>query len=204
MESQHTEWKQSWRDEYLKWICGFANAEGGILVIGRNDKGEDVGISNAQKLLEDLPNRIRDLLGIVVEINLLENNSLQVIEIRVEPHPYPVSYKGQYHLRSGSTKQELKGAALDSFLLKKQGLHWDGIPVPDVSLSDTLNEDSIQFFRDKAVHTGRMDDGIQTEASESLIEKLQLKEKHYLKRASLLLFSDQAEQWVNDSIHPRI
>ena len=25
-ESQNIEWKQSWRDEYLKWICGFANA----------------------------------------------------------------------------------------------------------------------------------------------------------------------------------
>ena len=24
-EHQHTEWKQFWRDEYLKGICGFAN-----------------------------------------------------------------------------------------------------------------------------------------------------------------------------------
>ena len=38
-EHQHIEWKESWRDEYLKWICGFANAEGGVLVIGRNNKG---------------------------------------------------------------------------------------------------------------------------------------------------------------------
>ena len=30
-ESQNTEFKQSWHDEYLKWICGFANAKGGIL-----------------------------------------------------------------------------------------------------------------------------------------------------------------------------
>ena len=28
-ESQHVEWKASWRDEYLKWICGFANTDGG-------------------------------------------------------------------------------------------------------------------------------------------------------------------------------
>lgn len=43
-EAQHTEWKQSWRDDYLRWICGFANAEGGVLVIGRNDKGAPVGV----------------------------------------------------------------------------------------------------------------------------------------------------------------
>ncbi len=37
-ETQNIEWKLSWRDEYPKWICGFANAEGGTLVIGKNDK----------------------------------------------------------------------------------------------------------------------------------------------------------------------
>ena len=26
---QTVEFKQSWHDEYLKWICGFANAQGG-------------------------------------------------------------------------------------------------------------------------------------------------------------------------------
>ena len=43
-ENQHIEWKESWRDEYLKWLCGFANAEGGVLIIGMNDKGKPVGI----------------------------------------------------------------------------------------------------------------------------------------------------------------
>ena len=33
-EHQQVEWKESWRDEYLKWLCGFANADGGELVIG--------------------------------------------------------------------------------------------------------------------------------------------------------------------------
>ena len=27
-ENQNIEWKKSWRDEYIKWICGFANAAG--------------------------------------------------------------------------------------------------------------------------------------------------------------------------------
>ena len=50
-ESQNTEYKQSWRDEYLKWISGFANAEGGVLVIGRDDAGAVVGVKDAKKLL---------------------------------------------------------------------------------------------------------------------------------------------------------
>ena len=39
-ENQNIEYKESWRDEYLKWVCGFANAQGGTLYIGRSDKGK--------------------------------------------------------------------------------------------------------------------------------------------------------------------
>ncbi|MEN3291998.1 MAG: ATP-dependent helicase RecG, partial [Burkholderiales bacterium] len=132
-EHQQIEWKEAWRDEYLKWISGFANADGGVLVIGRNDAGVAVGVPNARKLLEDIPNKVRDILGILVDVNLREEAGHELLEIVVEPYPYPVSYKGEYHYRSGSTKQELKGAALDKFLLRKQGLHWDGVPVPHVA-----------------------------------------------------------------------
>jgi len=38
-EHQTKEYKQIWKDDYLKWLCGFANAGGGVLVVGRNDAG---------------------------------------------------------------------------------------------------------------------------------------------------------------------
>ena len=103
-ESQHTEWKESWRDDYLRWICGFANAQGGTLVIGKNDNGIVVGISDARKLLEDIPNKVRDILGIIVDVNLLSENRKEYLEIITDAYPYPISYRGQYHYRSGSTK----------------------------------------------------------------------------------------------------
>ncbi len=56
-ESQHIEWKESWRDEYIKWICGFANAQGSILYIGKNDQGQVIGLENSRKLLEDIPKK---------------------------------------------------------------------------------------------------------------------------------------------------
>ncbi len=66
-ESQDLEWKESWRDEYLKWICGFANAQGGSIIIGKNDNGKVIGIDNAKKLLVDIPNKTRDVLGVVAD-----------------------------------------------------------------------------------------------------------------------------------------
>ena len=57
-ENQNVEWKESWRDEYLKWVCGFANAQGGVLEIGRNDRGEAVGVKDVLRLLDEIPNKI--------------------------------------------------------------------------------------------------------------------------------------------------
>ncbi|MCF8298472.1 MAG: putative DNA binding domain-containing protein, partial [Saprospiraceae bacterium] len=138
-EKQNIEWKENWRDEYLKWICGFANAQGGKIYIGKNDKGEVVGIENAKRLMDDLPNKIASVLGVVCDINLLEENEKKFIEIIVEPYPNPVNYKGQYHYRSGSTKQELKGVSLDKFLLQKYGKTWDSVPVPKIIVDDLDN-----------------------------------------------------------------
>ena len=45
-ESQNIEYKSNWRDEYLKWICGFANSSGGKLYIGIDDKGIVEGVEN--------------------------------------------------------------------------------------------------------------------------------------------------------------
>ena len=194
-EHQHIEWKESWRDEYLKWICGFANAEGGVLVIGRSDKGKPVGVADAHRLLVEIPNKVRDVLGIMVDVNLLEEAGLDLVEIRVEPYPSPISYKGEYHYRSGSTKQELKGAALSRFLLKKQGLHWDGVPVPYVGVGD-LDARTLAEFRKQALNSQRLAAETLKEPDSSLLDKLHLLEGDYLKRAAVLLFHPDPERFV--------
>ncbi len=33
-ESQNLEWKSKWKDDYLEWICGYSNAQGGKIYIG--------------------------------------------------------------------------------------------------------------------------------------------------------------------------
>ncbi|MDR2621905.1 MAG: putative DNA binding domain-containing protein [Dysgonamonadaceae bacterium] len=197
-ENQNIEYKSSWRDEYLKWICGFANAQGGTLYIGKDDGGNVVGVRNAKKLLEDLPNKITAILGIVTDVNLHETTDGDFLEIIVEPQPNPVNYKGEYHYRSGSTKQELKGAALDKFLLKKQGKHWDSIPVPNVTIAD-LKQETFDFFRKQGVKNKRLDESALTDSNEFLIANLQLTENNSLKRAAVLLFHPKPEKFITNA-----
>ena len=194
-ESQNIEYKQSWRDEYLKWICGFANAQGGTIFIGVNDDGSICGVANAKKLMEDIPNKIRDVLGIVVDVNLHEQDGLQYLEIVTGAYPYPVSYKGEYHYRSGSTKQELKGAALDQFLLKKRGKTWDAVPQPYLSMKE-LDNDSIRIFKDSAVRSQRMNKADVKVSKRELLEKLHLFEGDYMKRSAALLFHRDPEKFI--------
>ena len=149
-ESQLIEYKESWRDEYLKWICGFANAQGGVLYIGKRDGGSVCGVADSKKLMEDIPNKVRDVLGLIVDVDLMNENGLDVIKIKVEENPYPVNYKGESHYRTGSTKQLLQGSALTNFLLRKTGKNWDSIPLENITVED-LDKESFDIFHREAI-----------------------------------------------------
>ena len=84
-ESQNIEYKAIWKGEYYKWICGFANANGGRIFLGVDDAPphKPVGLDNADKLMEDLPNKVRDVLGIMVDVNL-HHEGVQAVEFALK------------------------------------------------------------------------------------------------------------------------
>lgn len=57
VENQDVEFKAVWKDEYLKWVCGMANSNGGTIYIGKDDKGEldKFMLERVGKRWEDLP-----------------------------------------------------------------------------------------------------------------------------------------------------
>jgi ATP-dependent DNA helicase RecG len=186
-EQQNIEYKQSWRDEYLKWICGFANAQGGKIYIGIDDKGNISGLSDYKKLMEDIPNKVVSHLGLVVDVNLHEDKGKYYIEIAVPASEVPISFQGAFHYRSGSTKQELKGIALQNWLLKKNGKRWEDIPIASATLND-LNESSIKSFIAKAIQKDRIPADAENESLDALLENLNLKQDGQLTNAAILLF----------------
>lgn len=187
-ENQNVEYKESWRDEYVKWLCGFANAQGGKLYIGVNDKGEVCGIENAHKLSEDIPNKVVSFLGIVADVNLLNKEGKDYIEIDVVPSNVPISYKGKYYVRSGSTLQELNGAALQNFVLKKMGRSWDDM-VHERATIDDLDREAIDYFLRKGIEAGRLDPSEANAPTATVLQNLHLMdEEGHLKNAALLLF----------------
>lgn len=187
-ECQNIEWKENWKDEYLKWICGFANAQGGKLYIGVNDSEQVVGIANAQKLLEDIPNKTISILGIITEVNLLTQDNRNYLEIVVSPSSLPIAYRGIYYFRSGSTLQELRGAALQDFLFRKMGLSWDDVAQKSATL-DMISPEAIDYFQRNAIRKNRMEESSYTKDIRVLLENLNLLDENgHIKNAAILAF----------------
>ena len=170
----------------MKWICGFANAQGGSIFIGKEDDGTVSGVSNSKKLLEDIPGKAKQQLGLTIDVNLHEEGSLQYLEIVVLPSSVAISLRGRYYYRSGSTKIELTGIALNEFLLNKSGLTWDAMPETRASLDD-IDLASVERFLVDATTAGRMPE-VGELPIEQLLEKLHLLQDGQLTRAAIVLF----------------
>jgi len=195
-ESQSIEFKESWRDEHLKCICAFANSKGGHILIGINDEGSIIGVKNSKKLLEDIPNKTTQLLGIIIDIDLQLKNNKEIIEIIVSQSSIPVSFNSRYYIRSGSTVQELKGQKLREFILRKDNLTWDEITVNNTSIAD-LDKNLFLDFINKATYTKRLPhETLQEKISLTLTKLNLITESGELTRAAILLFGHRPDKYI--------
>ncbi len=185
-EDQNIEYKQSWHDDHLKIICGFANAYGGKLFIGKDDSGKSIGVTDFKTLLENLPNKIKNHLGITANVSLFQENKLHLIEITIPSYSVAISLRGRYYQRSGSVTTELTGTSLSDFLIRKSGRTWDDLFEDRASIDD-LDMDIFVKFLNAAERSGRITVDIDISKFD-LLEKFRLIESSKIKRAAIILF----------------
>ena len=199
-ESQTIEFKESWRDEFLKTVCAFANTDGGTLYIGINDQGKVVGVENIKKLMEDIPNKVMISFVLVVDVEAVEENGKQFVVISVPKSQIALSYHGKFYIRSGRTTQELKGAALQRLLLKTNNLSWDEIGVDD-AIYDDIDEETVSRFVIRATEYNRLPLGINSKNIKQLFQNLKLLTKGgELTRAAILLFGKNPTRFFSCAI----
>ena len=134
-------------------------------------------------------------MGIVADVNLHHKNSLDYISIGVEPSNVPISFRGKYYCRSGSTMQELNGSALQQFVLKKMGRSWDDIPNEHATIKD-LDRKAIKYFLDNGIAADRIDKSESNSSTQRVLENLGLiTEDGKLKNAALLLFAKNPRRY---------
>ncbi|MGC9471624.1 MAG: ATP-binding protein [Bacteroidales bacterium] len=196
-ETHNIEYKQQWSNDCLKVISAMANANGGTLFIGMDDQGNPVELKNTKKLLDDIPNTIRNRLNVLPMVGMEVKTGHKIIRITIPPSSIPVSFNGKYYLRSGSTVQELRGNELAGFLLKKSGTPWDNC-IEEHSTLKELDRYTINGF--KRLAADRLP-GIVNENDHSIIlDKLNLIDNKHLKRAAVLLFGSDPQRYYSHAV----
>lgn len=196
IESQNIEFKTDWRDECLKVICAFANTDGGELIIGLDDRGEPVGVKNSKKLLEDIPNKVKDILGIIPDVDIEKRKGKEILTIDVQPSYAPISYHGGFYIRSGSTTQELKGKELTRFLIAKSNRDWEEYVEERASIED-IDIKTLDKFRELSAK--RLPFAKEEKNNLKLLEKLNLIEDGRLNRAGILLFGKNPKRFFTST-----
>ena len=196
-EQQNIEYKSSWHDDYLKWICGFANAQGGQIYIGKDDVGNVVAVEDYKKLMDEIPNKIKNNMGITAEVNLLQEDGKHYIEIIVQPYSVPISLRGRYYYRSGSVKQELTGTSLNEFLLKRSGLTWDEVTEPRATFDD-IDERSFRMYLEMSKEKDRLPD-VEGLTMKEIFDKLRLTKNGELTRAAIILFGKDPRRFSTNA-----
>jgi len=184
-ESQTVEFKTKWKDDYLKTVAAFANTSGGVIKIGVDDTGEFIDLKDAGKLMEKLPNTVRNKLDIVPSVNIEEKDGKKAVVLSISPSSMPISYNERYYMRSGSTTLELNGKNLADFLMMKQGKTWDD-DIEERAGSEDIDPETVEKFQNYARE--RLPLLAMEKDHMQALEKLHLFENGKLKRAAVLLF----------------
>ena len=196
-ETHIIENKTIWKDEWLEWICGFANAQGGIVNVGTADDGTPVGLPGIKSLMENLPNKIINKLGIVADVNQRSHDGVDYIEIVVHPSNVAITLNGVIYYRSGATNQTLRGEALERFLLSKMGMHWDEMEVPNASIEKDIDREAIDYFLKKAVEEERLPaDSLKNDTCTVLKNLHLVSESGNLRIAAIILFGSHPKDFV--------
>ena len=133
-------------------------------------------------------------MGILPDVNLLEKDDKEYLSIAVRPIEQPISYKGKYYLRSGSTLQELNGSALQDFILRKMDKGWDDLVCEGATLAD-IDRNAIDYFLRQAIPAGRMSSETLNDSTATILYNLNLTTADgRLKNAAILLFGKEPQR----------
>ena len=138
-ESETVEFKESFDRECIEAACAFANTRGGTIFIGINDKGEIKGIQLGKRTPNVWINQIIQSTEpkVMIRPEKLSVKKKAVIAFLVsESRIKPVSFKGRYFKRIGSSNRQMSWEDITKLVLESVGTTWDGLIESRATLED--------------------------------------------------------------------
>ena len=136
-------------------ICAFANATGGVILIGVTDAGEVVGVRNRNRLKSEVQSTARSAEPPVA----FDVESIgEVLCITVpEQHSKPYSFGGKFFIREGVTSQQMARDEIREFFFKEGLIHFDETTCADYDLDRDLTPEIWKRFASRAQIPPNMD-----------------------------------------------
>ena len=121
-----TEFKRSMPSDLGREICAFANASGGIILIGVDDAGRVVGVSEHNRLKSQVQSVARSAdPPVAVEVE----SERDVLCVTVpEQHGKPYSFGGRFYIREGATCQQMSRDEIRDFFFQEGLIRVDETP----------------------------------------------------------------------------
>ncbi|MBB3330261.1 ATP-dependent DNA helicase RecG [Halomonas campaniensis] len=143
-----TEFKKAGTSGLGREICAFANATGGVILIGVTDAGEVVGVADHNKLKSDVQATARSAEPpIAVEVE----SAGEVLCVTVPAqHSKPYSFGGKFYLREGASSQQMSRQEIREFFYREGLIHFDETPCERFSLEEDLTDEAWATFRRRA------------------------------------------------------
>ena len=150
-----SEFKRAGTSNLGREICAFANATGGVILIGVTDNGEIVGVDDHNRLKSEIQAIARSAdPPIAVTITSVARALCVTVP---EQHSKPYSFGGKFFMREGASSQQMSRQEIREFFFKEGLIHFDETPCSRFSLKDDLTEDVWDLFRKRAKIPAGMD-----------------------------------------------
>ena len=135
-----SEFKRSMPSDLGREMCAFANASGGVILLGVTDKGEIAGVTDHNKLKSQIQAIARSAEP-PIKVEIASIDSVLCVTMPVQDNK-PYSFGGKFFMREGANSQQLSREEIREFFYAEGLVYFDETPCPAFSLEDDLDEES--------------------------------------------------------------
>ena len=172
-------------------VCSFANAAGGYVLIGIDDKGSIKGVSLDNAKRSSIQNSIGEISpALHCELYPVEVDGKEVWVIDVPAgRLVPYFFGGSVFLREGPNSQKITNAEeIRELFQRAEKIYYDSIPQKKYDIFDHLDNNIIKIFRREAHISNNVDD------KQLLVNLQAFTENEEVRRGAILFFDRHPEE----------
>ena len=147
-EGSTVEFKRSLRSDPGREICAFANASGGVILLGVDDDGTVRGVERHNRLKSQVQSIARSA-DPPVSVELESMGDVLAISVPAQ-RGKPYSFGGKFFIRDGASSQQMSRDEIREFFFAEGVIRFDESPCRRFSLDSDLDDETWAVFRRRA------------------------------------------------------